>query len=235
MVEILNDMEREYSMRVDDLIESWKTDLNKNFTQYSSFDLEIGLFTSAYRQLALLNDPQSNHSLRQTFKKNCQNVPQIKATILSYEARTVPADRTLLTMINDIQVFGQAHAITIAAGFAGQVVSGESITISELLAVIANITSATARPPPEGAVTNPVLPKATTSLKRRSNIQNQGLHYCFEHGYGTTHSGHECKKMVDSGGSLRPGYTTQMILCKQPGIMLVDANGVMKTSKVKAT
>jgi hypothetical protein len=69
MVEILNDMEREYSMRVDDLIESWKTDLNKNFTQYSSFDLEIGVFTSAYRQLALLNDPQSDHSLRQTLKK----------------------------------------------------------------------------------------------------------------------------------------------------------------------
>jgi hypothetical protein len=142
----------------------------------------------------VLNDPQSDHSLRQTLKRNCQSVPQLKASIFAYEARTVPSDRTLLLMINDIQVFGQAHAITIAAGFAGKFSSEESCTISELLAVIANITSASARPPSVGSYTNPVLvPNATTSVKRRANIQNQALHYCFEHGFGTTHAGHECK------------------------------------------
>jgi hypothetical protein len=228
-------MEKEYSMRVDNLIEMWKFDLNKQFTQYALFDLEIGIFTSAYRQLAVLNDPQSDHALRQILKRNCQSVPQLKATILAYEARTVPSDRTLGLMINDIQVFGQAHAITVASGFAGQILSEESYTVPELLAIIANLTSATVRPPPSVAYTNPIVQNPPTSVKKRSNMHNQPINYCFEHGYGITHSGHECKKMLDSGGALRSGYTIQMLLCKQPGITLIDANGVSKMSKVKAT
>jgi putative hemolysin len=151
------------------------------------------------------------------------------ATITAYEAKTLPTDRTLALLISDIHVFGQAHATITASGFASNIIVSDVPNISDLLAVIASLTAS--------SVKKPLHPSSVpVQSKLKKNIQNNyNSNYCFEHGYGLTHSGHECKKMVDGGGSLRPGYTTQMILCKQPGIMLVDANGVMKTSKVKAT
>jgi hypothetical protein len=69
----------------------------------------------------------------------------------------------------------------------------------------------------------------------KKNMQNNyNSNYCFEHGYGLTHSGHECKKMIDATGVLREGYTIQMVLCKKPGVKLVDGNGVARVYKAKA-
>jgi putative hemolysin len=228
IVAILNDMEREYGARVDDLIECWKLDLIKPFTAYSDFTTEIGAFTLASNQLMLLGDLQSDHSLRSQLKKNCRGVPQIMATITAYEAKTLPTDRTLALLISDIHVFGQAHATITASGFASNIIVSDVPTISDLLAVIASLTAS--------SVTKPLHPLSVpVQSKLKKNMQsNYNSNYCFEHGYGLTHSGHECKKMIDATGGLREGYTIQMVLCKQPGVTLVDGNGVARVSRAKA-
>jgi hypothetical protein len=231
-IDILNDMEIEYATKEDELINMWRSDLAKPFSDFNRFESEVGLFTQASIQLANLLDPQSDHSLRQQLKKNCASVPQLLSAVVAYEVKTRSSERTLILMIEDIHTFGPAYAVTVAEGFTSNIVSNYSPSVQHVPFTAADIAAYLSNLSVTDSFKPPAQSKSEQKYKKKDNKSQS---YCFIHGFGLGHGGHQCKVMIDGNGVLRDGYTYQMLLCTTPGATLIDSHGQARVAKNRST
>jgi hypothetical protein len=92
-------------------------------------------------------------------------------------------------MIEDIHTFGPAYAVTVSEGFTSNITSNiiplvqqAPFTASDIAAYLSSL-SVTASVKP-----SPVQSKYEPRYKKKENKSN----YCFIHGFGLGHGGHQC-------------------------------------------